>query len=434
MVVGQEATDSLEDPAARGRRATWHNLGVLALALVLRVMVVSAWVKQYGATYLFTRGLEMGWLAKSLIEGKGLSSPFGVPTGPTAFIAPAYPVMVAAVFKLSGVDSRTSALVILGLQIVVSLLTIWLLMYLGRKLFDEKVALIGGIFWAVSPPLLFLPTIFWETSFSIFLLLGLIAVALWVREHSGLFEWIAFGVYAGLMALVNPALLLTLMAVAAGTAVVCWRYKRLRLVDVAAGLLMFALVFCAWPIRNAREFHAFIPLRTTVGLELWMGNRPGATGFLDESVFPAFNRTELAAYEAEGEVGYTNRKANLAKIYIESHPYRFIVLSTRRFVRFWLGAGTRGGSPLFIVHAVITTGFGLWGLFLLVKARRWWEALLVATPFLFFPIPYYLTHAEFRYRIVLDALLTLLAAHAVASLTTKGHLSARSAPALSSEL
>jgi hypothetical protein len=30
-----------------------------------------------------------------------------------------------------------------------------------------------------------------------------------------------------------------------------------------------------------------------------------------------------------------------------------------------------------------------------------------------FPLPYYITHAEFRYRLVVDPLLTILAAYAV---------------------
>ena len=37
---------------------------------------------------VFMRGMERGLLAKSVLAGQGLSSPFGVPTGPTAFIAP----------------------------------------------------------------------------------------------------------------------------------------------------------------------------------------------------------------------------------------------------------------------------------------------------------------------------------------------------------
>jgi 4-amino-4-deoxy-L-arabinose transferase-like glycosyltransferase len=401
------------ETSSRGGAAALQVVSVLAVALVLRVLVLAGWVKRFGATYLFTRGLEMGWLAQSLLEGKGLSSPFGLPTGPTAFIAPAYPVLVAGVFWVFGVGSAASAYVVIGLQILANLVTIWLLMSLGRKLFSERVALLAGLFWAVSPPLLYLPTIFWETSFTICLLIGLIAVALWVRERSGLGQWVAFGAYGGMLSLVNPALLLTLMGVAGWTAALCWRRRSLRARDAALGLLMFVMVFCAWPIRNARVFHAFIPLRTTVGFELWMGNHAGSNGFLDESLFPAYNKAELAAYEAQGEFAYTNGKSTLAKSYIAAHPGTFVALSLRRFARFWLGSGTQGGSSLFIVHAVLTTGFGLWGLLLLFRERRWSLALLLATPLVFFPLPYYITHAEFRYRLNIDAVLTLLAAYAV---------------------
>jgi hypothetical protein len=415
----QTATEDWRETSACGGAAEVRLIGVVTLAFLLRLLVAMAWVKRFGATYLFTRGLEMGWLAKSLLEGKGLSSPFGVPTGPTAFLAPAYPMMVAAIFKVFGVDSVASAYVVFGLQIAANLVTIWLLMVLARKLFNEKVALVAGIFWAVSPPLLYLPTIFWETSFSICLLLGLIAVALWVREASSLERWVVFGAYGGLIALVNPALLLTWIAVAIGTGIVCRQQRSLRVRDAALGLLMFVLVFCAWPIRNARVFHAFIPLRTTVGFELWMGNHAGSNGFLDESLFPSYNKAELAAYEAQGELAYTNGKSALAREYIAAHPKKFLALSARRIARFWLGAGTQGGSPFFIAHALLTTGFGLWGLWLLFQERRWSLGLLLATPLIFFPIPYYVTHAEFRYRLVIDAVLTLLAAYAVVRVTIK---------------
>lgn len=403
----------------RPRSTNWtaRFLSVLGLALALRLLVLVAWVKHFGAAYLFKRGLEMSWLAESLLRGNGLSSPFGVPTGPTAFIAPAYPILIAGVFKLFGDASVSSAYVILGLQLFASLVTVSLLLYLGRRLFNERVAMVAGIFWAVSPPLLFLPTIFWETSFSILLLMLLLAVALWVRESSNQLRWMLFGACAGLTALVNPALLLTLIALALVTAVFCWQQEALRSSHLALGLLLFALVFCAWPIRNARVFHAFIPLRTTVGLELWMGNRAGANGFLDESVFPAYNSSELALYRSEGELGYTNGKTALARSYILAHPATFLGLSLRRFARFWLGAGTQGGSRLFIAHAVLTTCFGLWGLGLLVKRRCWSTAMLLAAPLVCFPLPYYITHAEFRYRIVIDVVLTLLGAYAVDAAT-----------------
>jgi hypothetical protein len=41
-------------------------------------------------------------------------------------------------------------------------------------------------------------------------------------------------------------------------------------------------------------------------------------------------------------------------------------------------------------------------------------ALLYGLPMLLFPLPYYITHADFRYRLVIDPLLTILTAYAIA--------------------
>jgi len=45
-------------------------------------------------------------------------------------------------------------------------------------------------------------------------------------------------------------------------------------------------------------------------------------------------------------------------------------------------------------------------------------AVLMALPLLLFPLPYYITHAEFRYRLNIDPLLTILAAYAVTQLAS----------------
>jgi hypothetical protein len=49
-------------------------------------------------------------------------------------------------------------------------------------------------------------------------------------------------------------------------------------------------------------------------------------------------------------------------------------------------------------------------------------ALLFTLPLLIFPLPYYITHAEFRYRLVIDPLLTILAAYAVTRVAAKSHV------------
>jgi hypothetical protein len=277
-----------------------HTAVVLGIGLAMRLLVIWTAVTQRPPQWLFTRGMEMGLLAKSLLAGDGLSSPFGGSTGPTAFVAPVYPMLVAAVFKLFGEYTAASAIVILVAQTAVNLVTIWLIMRLARRLFDQATATVAGLVWACSLPLVWMPTILWETSISCCLLMGLLELVLAYRDlpETGPIQWMYAGGYCALAGLVNPALLPSLAAIVLWLA--CARRCRPKFSPLLA-VLTFVLVFAPWPLRNARAFHAFVPLRTTVGFELWMGNREGATGFLDESVFPMFNRTELAEYVRTGD-------------------------------------------------------------------------------------------------------------------------------------
>jgi 4-amino-4-deoxy-L-arabinose transferase-like glycosyltransferase len=208
---------------------------------------------------------------------------------------------------------------------------------------------------------------------------------------------------------VNPSLLPSLLAVMGWAA---WQTRK-TLWYLPLALLVLCAVFAPWPIRNARVLHAFIPLRSTVGFELWVGNRAGASGFLDESQFPIFNRWEYDQYVAKGEVAYMRDKSALAKAYIRSHPGGFLRLSAVRFFRFWTGTGNKDGSLIFVFHAILTTSLGFTGIWRLVRAGRLSLAFLFILPLMVFPLPYYITHAEFRYRLVVDPLLTILAAYAL---------------------
>jgi hypothetical protein len=146
-----------------------------------------------------------------------------------------------------------------------------------------------------------------------------------------------------------------------------------------------------------------------------MGNRPGATGYLDESLFPTFNQQELQEYVQRGELGYTAWKTQLAHAYIMEHKEVFVRMTARRVIRFWSGTGTQHGSCVYAIHALATTLFGFAGMWMLRRRRA--ILLLFAGPMLVFPLPYYLTHAEFRYRIVIDPLMTVIAAYAVSELS-----------------
>ena len=101
---------------------------------------------------------------------------------------------------------------------------------------------------------------------------------------------------------------------------------------------------------------------------------------------------------------------------MRAHPGEFLRLSGVRFIRFleWY-RHQRDGSVIFMLHAVLTTTLGGMGIWRLWQRRRFSVAVLFLLPLLLFPLPYYITHAEFRYRLVIDPLLTVLAAYAVSS-------------------
>ena len=393
-----------------------QTLAVLTVALALRLLVVWTVAANSVPGWLYQRGTEMGYLAQSVVDGQGLSSPFGVPTGPTAFFAPGYPLLVAAVFKLFGVYSQHSAIVLMLINLAANLVTIWLIMRIARSLFGSRAALTGGLFWACSPALIWMPSIFWDTSISTALLIGLIALALLCRDRPSRSMWLWFGLYAGVTSLLNPALILVVFAALGWTAWNTWRVHR---GSIVLALAVFAIVFAPWPIRNARVFHAFVPLRTALGFDLWMGNHPGSNGMLDGSLFPTFNHTELDLYKTQGEMAYTNGKSKLTRDYIRAHPGTFLSLTARRAVRYWAGTGNEGGSLAYPIQALLTTLLGFAGMWVLVSTRRRNLAVLFALPLLLFPIPYYITHAEFRFRLVLDPLLTVLAAIALVHFFTR---------------
>jgi len=158
--------------------------------------------------------------------------------------------------------------------------------------------------------------------------------------------------------------------------------------------------------------HAFIPMRTNMGYELWQGNGPQSHGFFNPILHPNINQTEFNRYASLGELGYMQEKSALTHQAIQADPARFIRLTLKRFACFWTGFSNRPSSFFVLAHIMFTTLFAGVALVLLIK-RRSPVALLFLLPLLVFPIPYYITHPDFRFRLVLDPIATILTAYAL---------------------
>jgi 4-amino-4-deoxy-L-arabinose transferase-like glycosyltransferase len=407
-------------PASAGQRL--HLFPILLLAESIRLAVIVVTLKTHTASWFFAQASELNDLAHSLLTGRGFSSPFGGLTGPSAFIAPGYPIFIAAIFRLFQPQSFASAFILMLLQSLFATATIATMMLLARKLFSNAAANLAGIVWAVSPPLLFLPTIYWDTSFSIFLLTLLVTLCVYCVESHSWRAWLSIAVCSLTALYTNPSLATAIAGCFLWAAIIARRsFPRRSLAVPISTAVLIAVCFSLWPLRNYERLHVFIPLRSNLGYELWQGNRPGSDGFFSPALHPNANQQEYQRYAALGEVAYMREKSELAKSAIHADPARFAALTTKRFISFWSGLSQSTVWPM-AAYASATTLLGLFGLVLLFRTQKK-IAILFAIPLVALPLPYYLTHPDYRFRCVIDPLLTVLAAYALTRRQSAEHSS-----------
>jgi 4-amino-4-deoxy-L-arabinose transferase-like glycosyltransferase len=398
-----------------GCKGSMRLKSILALGLVARLGMVWLVLTRFPRNWLYHEAPDLGFLAQSLRNGAGLSSPFGGSTGPSALVAPGYPTIIAIVFRAFGSYSVASAAAVMVLQTIFAILTIAVLMHVARRLFGVRAAELAGLIWAVSMPLLWLPTIFWDTSLSALLVIAMVALALRSVDRQGE-DWLLIGAFSGMVMLMNPSLLLAIVTIFGWAAYQNRSHSRF---PPFVGFLVLLAILGPWPIRNARLLHAFVPFRSSFGYELWQGNRAGADGIFDDSLYPPKNKQEFADYASNGEIAYMHEKSALAENYIRAHPREFVRVTLKRAARFWAGTGARENSGVVIVHVLATSLLGVVGLAILYRRRRP-VAMLFIPLLLVFPLPYYITDIKFRYRLELDPILAILSAYTIVQILKLG--------------
>ena len=403
-------------------------LGALALRMSFAIYSASHIPEN---TWAF--GYEPGAIAKSIAVGEGFSSPFREPSGPTAWMMPLYPFLLALVFKLFGVYSLNSALAIFTLNSVFSALTCIPLYLIAKSCFGRIVGYIAAITLALYPVALFHVGHVWETS--LFTLLATCLLA-WLLNLPNAFSFrnaLFYGGFSGFVALVNPVILAFFPFAA------MWLFTRsdapkkqtLRLIGTIC-IAMIAILL-PWTVRNYTLFGQVI-LRSNFGLELRLGNS-WETWSADKARrmapwslgHPATSEQEFLRYASLGEAEYMNRAFNDAMAFIRENPEKFLWLSLQRMQQFWfndfsgkddskkkLGLSFSVAGIGQIIY-ILPVPFMLWGIVLALRRKTG------IAPLLFFilsiPVAYYVTHAGLtRYRYPVEPMMILFASFGFSSL------------------
>jgi 4-amino-4-deoxy-L-arabinose transferase-like glycosyltransferase len=410
---------SMHDAAEKKRLWEWLP-AITLVALTLRLVAVGflyrhTW-NDFENHLLF--GFETGRIARSIAAGHGYGNPMFIETGATAWMTPVYPYLLAGVFKLFGIYSRTSALVILSLNALFSALICVPAFFIAQRSFGRRVAVVACWLWALLPYSIYISGSFvWETCLSALLLALLFLSAIKLKEHSTSWRWLGFGVLWGFSALSNASILLLLPFLACWALYPLWRNWRKWIVAAALAAIGLGIALLPWQVRNYRTFHEAIPLRDDFWAAVWVGNDGYTESWGDWKAHPSVNKEEMAQFVRLGEISYMREKRRQALGFIAGHPRLYLVLCLRRFVYTWtafwnldprnLAIELYDPASVFLtVPLTVLMLVGLWQAFRIAR-----EAAL---PFLFvlvfYPLLFYLTHAEIRYRHLIDPEIVILAA------------------------
>jgi hypothetical protein len=392
----------------------------------------------------FDFGFEAGRIAQSLVEGHGYSNPFNGWSGPSAWLPPLYPLLIALSFKLFGIYTNAAAFFVMTADSLFSAAIAPAVYEIAARCFDAKglarrtsmkvapMALWSAWLWALYPAALqYAIHWLWEMSLSTFLFSWALVFALRLRgtgedeQRDGrgqMLRWAAFGALWGLTALSNASLLICLPAV--GIWMIwprlCsfWGPSGVRQVwrGAALGALMFVLVMMPWWVRNVRIMHTFIATRSNFGAELYESTLPSHDAFPWGHTLPMWpGDPEFQLFAHMGEVRFSAMRKNEAMARIRANPGPFWHHAMDRFLFFWINVPhPPDRHPMQEYGRRLNYSFlslaGLLGLALALR-RRVEGAGLMAWMFLLLPLPYYFVTVQARFRHPLEPLIAVLSVY-----------------------
>lgn len=415
---------TVTDTKPKSFRAPWTIFWVGFAVRVLYITLAHTYRIRLAQDH-FQFGWEMGRIARALVTGYGYADPFVGHTGPTAWVPPLYPLLIAAVFKLFGVYSALSAWVILVINSVFSAATALFVYEIAARCYNRRVAILSGWLWALYPAALqYAVHWVWEMSLTAMLLCWILVLALRMRsigesskdvdaQTTG--RWLLFGVLWGLIALSNATLLLFL-PICGVWILLGARSLAPALPRVAIASIVFLALLTPWVWRNWVAFHIFIPIRGNLGAEMYAGSGPGSNGFAFIATLPLVERDpETMRYKALGEVRYVKEQGEKAHVYLATHRQHYLAISLKRFYFFWASvphpiersALLEFGRELSYCFLSVTGVLGL----LLSLRNRIPAAGLFAWAFAFLPMTYYFVTVSARFRHPLEPLIAIFSVY-----------------------
>jgi hypothetical protein len=358
---------SIRVPFEKGRRGWIPLAAIVLLALALRLTYLAEIRDQPLFSQLTGDPLVYYQQALAILRGQV------VPDYAFFHSSPLYPFLVAAVLRFTGPGLQAVRVV----QAAIGCLTVLLVFTLGRTAVDRRTGLVAAAAAALYVPFIFFEGEYLEITFVMAALAGMLILMIAAGRAGALSKGLAAGALLGVASLGKPNLLLFAPVGAAWLALsgrpgrpsssgrrgrgesdrrrharprargredrrAGGRRSRPRL--ALAALYLAAVVAFVAPatIHNYRTEGDLIPVSSNGGINLFIGNHPGAPGVFQvppEMRFDLRTASKAAAERALGRMLTAGEASDFwagrAFEFMRARPRDWLGQMMRKFVLFW---------------------------------------------------------------------------------------------------
>jgi hypothetical protein len=264
-------------------------------------------------------------IASALADGEGFSNPFRDRTGPTAWMPPILPALLAGLLRLSGGNQNVVTAIVIVLQVSTLVVTGLVVLAIAQRTtvrLGSASAMAVYVVAILSDFRHFFQ--FTHDTWLVLLTLDVLLIGICLgrplRSPRSAAGW---GIFGGISALISPV---AALAWGCGTFVIGYRERRAKSVLIA--VLFAAAAIAPWMIRNYLIFGRFIPIKSNAAYELYQSQCVTPDGLLRPSAFAVHpyksNGLERSEYARLGEMAFLDRKRDLFWESVRSDPIEFV--------------------------------------------------------------------------------------------------------------
>lgn len=235
---------------------------IIAIGTLLRILLIFLFPGLGNSEIMDSHAYNE--IAISVANGEG----FSLYNIPTAFVAPLYPLLLSVIYDLAGY----SYLIAKVFNVLIASITLLIIYYIGKELFNYWIGLIASLICSFHPELVGLTSfIYTETLNTLFVGLFVFTFIKGIKEKKREKPYFALsGLLLGLSTLTKGTTLMFPLFIM--IFLFFDRDLRQRIVPLIIFLFVFCLTLVPWTIRNYMRFHIILPVATGGGQALWTGN------------------------------------------------------------------------------------------------------------------------------------------------------------------